>query len=113
MNTKQTAALTGIPEPLLQRLRARETRTLKGGPPYRKALSRSGKVSYVYDRPEVERWLKIKRCIITQGDAAMLLDCSRDELGTYSGLRSFELRGENNGKLIINNGKNFYLWIPL
>ncbi len=113
MNTKQTSELTGIPPTLLRRMRSRESRTLRGGPPYRRSISKSGRMSYVYDKPDVEQWMKMRKCIITQGDAAMLLDCSRDEISGYYGLRSFEIRGKAKGKLIVDNGKNMFIWIPL
>jgi hypothetical protein len=113
MNTKQTEQLTGIPAILLRRLRSRESMTLRGGPPYRRRLTSKGTMGYTYDRAEVTQWMQLKRCLITQGDAAVLMDCSRDEISRYYGLRSFEIRGKKNGKLIIDNGKNFFMWVPI
>lgn len=113
MNTTEAAALTGIPAMLLRRMRSRESRTLRGGPPYEYRLSSKGTMKYSYAREAVEQWMKTRNCIITQGDAAMLLECSRDEIGDYYGLRSFEIRGKSKGKLIIDNGKNLFIWIPL
>ncbi len=112
MNTKQTAALTGIPALLLRRMRCRESVSLRNGPPHRRTITSTGGLRFTYDRNEVLEWMRLRRCIITQGDAAALMGCSRDEISNYYGLRSFELRGRKNGKLIVHNGKNFFMWIP-
>lgn len=114
MNTKQTAQLTGIPALLLRRMRCRESVSLRNGPPHHRSINyKTGGLKFTYDRDEVVAWMKMRRCIITQGDAAALMGCSRDEISNYYGQRSFELRGKKNGKLIVNNGKNFFMWLPL
>lgn len=113
MNTTQTAKLTGIPEDLLVRMRARETRTLKGGPPYCRKVNKDGTVVYTYDRREVQSWMRLKRCLITAGDAAALLETSRDEILKIFGLRSIPLRAKGKkGTLIVDNGRNVYIWVP-
>lgn len=113
MNLAQTSKMTGIPEFLLIRLRARETTSLRSGPPYCKVLTKNGDMDYVYDRKAVREWMKMRRCLITAGDAAKMLGMSREDLLKIFGQTRFYLRTkEYYGKLIINNSKNIYIWLP-
>ncbi len=113
MNTAQAAKLTGIPSELLIRMRARETKSLKSGPPYAKTLNPEGAVAYTYSKADVERWMKMRRCAITAADAAVVLGCSRDEILAIYGLQSIPIKNKGyEGKLLIDNGKSIYIWLP-
>lgn len=112
MNTAEVAKLTGIPQELLTRLRARESRSLKCGPPFCKTLDRTGP-KYVYDRKEVLKWMKLRNCLITAGDAALIKNVMREVILNISGLKSFDIRRKDyKGKLIIDNAKSVYIWVP-
>lgn len=114
MNLRETAKLTGIPEQLLVRMRCRENRTLRGGPPYCRKIAKNGSVDYVYNRREVERWMRVRNCSITAADAASFLDISRFDLLKNYKSGSIEIRTKDyKGTLFIDNGKNIYIWIPL
>src|SRR6476661_1370263 len=105
MNTKETAKLTGIPEDILIRMRARETRSLKSGPPYSKKMDKSGAVTYVYNKAEVQKWLKFRRCLITAADAAVILNCAREDILAIYGLQSIPVRTKRyKGRLVVDNG---------
>lgn len=113
MNTIETAKLTGIPEALLIRMRARETRTLKGGPPYCRKIRKNGTVVYTYNKRDVQAWMRLRSCLITAADAASILETSREEILKLYGIRGIEVTGKGKkGKLVIDNGKNVYIWVP-
>src|SRR6266436_1554899 len=113
MNTKQTAKMTGIPEQILIRMRARETTSLKSGPPFCKKMGKEGEIEYSYHKADVQRWMKARNCLITAADAARILGCSREDILSIYGLQSLPIRARGfNGRLLINNGKNIYVWIP-
>lgn len=113
MNIHQTSKLTGIPESTLLRMRARETRSLKGGPPYSRKMGKDGKMTYIYNKAEVLRWMKYRRCLITAADAADILQCSRDMILSLFGIQTLEIKTKGcRGKLLIDNGHNIYVWIP-
>lgn len=113
MNTAQVAKMTGIPEFILIRMRTRDTRTLKNGPPFHKKLGKKGETIYYYTQSEVKRWMKMRNCLITAMDAALILDSCRLDILDIYGLKSIPVCNEQySGKLVIDNSKNFYLWIP-
>lgn len=114
MNLQETSKLTKIPEDVLVRMRSRESRSLRSGPPYHKVISSHGEAVYVYLKKEVLEWLKIRRCLVTAGDAALIMGVSRDELLNIWGLRGFNIKYETfRGRLIVNNSKNQYIWLPV
>lgn len=114
MNTIEAAKLTGIGPDLLVRMRARETRTLKGGPPHCKIQGKDGEPLYVYDKKQVMAWMKTRRCQVTAADAALILEMNREELLKVYGLTSFEVKRKGfRGRLIVNNSANIYIWLPL
>lgn len=113
MNLQQTAKMTGIPEGTLLRMRSRESRSLKSGPPYHKTISKDGEAIYLYKKEEIRKWLKIRLCLITAGDAADIMGISRDEVLKIFGLKGFNVKnGKIKGRLIVDNGKNQYIWLP-
>ena len=113
MNVQQTSKMTKIPEKVLIRMRSRESQSLRSGPPYHKIMSSTGDAIYVYLKKEVQEWMRIRRCLITAGDAAAILGISREEVLEFYGLKGFNVQCEDyRGRLIINNGKNFYIWLP-
>jgi hypothetical protein len=111
LNITQVSKLTGLNVSLLRDMRARETRTLKSGPPFCKTLDRWGHTRYVYKKHEVLRWLKRRHFAITGADAAAILGVTRRELlGKYgNGVHSW--RGPP-GELVICAGKNMFIWRP-
>jgi hypothetical protein len=111
MNISEVANLIGLDIYLLRHMRARESITLKSGPPFCKTIDAVGNTKYVYKKTEVMKWLKRKHFRITAGDAAKILGISRDELmGDYrQGLHSWE---NPKGKLIVEVRKNIFIWMP-
>ena len=95
-------------------MRTRESNSLKSGPPFHKVLTVSGDLIYVYIKSEIVKWMKIRNCLITAADAAELMGISRDEVLAIYGLKGFNISydGKLKGRLIINNGKNQYIWVP-
>ncbi len=113
MNTQQASKLTNIPVSVLVRMRARQTMSIKSGPPFRKKMNKNGELIYEYNRVEVLDWLRHRVCLITAGDAAEILSVPREEILKYSGVQSKEIKTkEYRGKLVIDNGKNIYIWVP-
>lgn len=113
MNTKETAEITGIPAELLIRMRTRETRTRKSGPPYCKKVGKDGMPRYVYSKPEVRTWLKSRNCLITPADAALILGLHRDDILAIHGIRSFTVRKKtHSGTVVVDNSTRVYVWIP-
>lgn len=113
MNTIETAKYTGIPAEVLIRMRARETRTLKNGPPFCKTIGKNGETVYVYWKKDVKQWMKMRRCLITAGDAALIMDIHREELLDIHGVTGIDIRRKKfKGKLIIDNPRNVYIWLP-
>lgn len=114
MNLQETSKLTKIPEDVLVRMRSRESRSLRSGPPYHKVISSNGEAVYIYLKKEVLGWLKMRRCMVTAGDAAIIMGVSRNEVLDIWGLRGFNVcAGNYKGRLIVNNGKNQYIWLPM
>ena len=94
-------------------MRSREGRSLKSGPPYHKVISPKGEAIYVYLKREVLGWMKLRRCLITAGDAAQIMGISREEILDLYGLKGFNVECEDyRGRLIVNNSTNFYVWLP-
>lgn len=113
MNIQQTSKMTGIPQHILVRMRARDTRTLISGPPFCKVIGKNGETRYVYHLSNVREWMRLRKSRITAGDAALILGVHREEILEYSGLRGFDVATrEYKGRLIIDNARNVYLWIP-
>lgn len=113
MNTIEAAAFTKIPIDILVRMRARETTSILGGPPVNKRMLNNGEVRYIYSKADLKRWKKMRNCRITAKDAAIILGTSRDELVTRYGIQSYLVKTkEYSGKLVIDNGKSIYIWIP-
>jgi hypothetical protein len=113
MTLEQTSRLTKIPEKVLLRMRSRESRSLKSGPPYRKTISAVGETIYIYLKKEVLGWMKLRRCLVTAGDAAIFLGISREEILDIYGLKGFNINSRNSkGRLIVDNAKNQYIWLP-
>jgi hypothetical protein len=114
VNVQEVSKLTKIPVKVLIRMRLRDSGSLKAGPPFHKILNSHGELNYVYLKTEVKKWLKIRNCLITALDAAIILGISRDEVLNFYGLRGFTVQYDKNckGRLIINNAKNLYIWMP-
>lgn len=114
MNIQQVSKMTKIPVELLLRMRSRESRSLRSGPPVHKVLTNTGELVYVYLKTEIAKWMKMRNCLITAGDAAELMGISRDEILEIYGLRGFNIKYKGGfvGRLIINNSKNQYIWLP-
>jgi hypothetical protein len=113
MTLEETSKLTKIPEKILLRMRSRESRSLKSGPPYHKTISPEGAAIYVYVKTEVLKWLKLRRCLLTALDAALLMGISREEILDIYGLRGFNIKHKHcKGRLIVSNGTNQYIWLP-
>lgn len=112
MNIQQTANMTGIPADTLIRMRARDTRSNLSGPPFHKTMGKSGMPVYTYKAAEVREWMRIKLCQVTAGDAANIMGISRDEIMVYSGIKAFKIDNEYKGRLVINNARNQYIWLP-
>lgn len=110
MDIEQVSKLTLIPVEILARMRKR-----RGGPPCHKVLTNSGHVVYLYLKSEILKWLTGKTAFfITAGDAAELMGISRDAVMSISGFKGFDVHYNHifNGRLIVNNGKNQYIWVP-
>ncbi len=116
MNTQQASEYTGIPFGVLVRMRARETTTRKSGPPYCKTFTKTGETHFVYSKMEIKKWFKVRRslnCLITAGDAALILDVHREDIMAISGVRSFTLKRKGRrGLLVIDNSRGIYVWKP-
>ncbi len=113
MNTIEAAAYSKIPIEILVRMRARETTSFLGGPPVNKKMLKTGEVRYIYRKVDLTRWLKMRNCRITAKDAAIILGTSRDELLKRFGIQSYLVRNKKySGKLVIDNGKSIYIWLP-
>lgn len=112
MNTLQASKMTGIPVDTLIRMRARDTRSLLSGPPFHKVMSKAGVPVYEYKAKELRDWMRIKLCQITAGDAANIMGVSRDEIMVITGVKAFRVKGEYDGRLVINNARNLYIWLP-
>jgi len=113
MNTIQAAEFTGIPEFLLVRMRARETTSIKSGPPFCKKMGRNGEPLYTYSIRDLRRWMKIRKCLITAGDAAEILGISREDLINMHGLQGVDINKKTHkGRLVIDNGHAIYVWVP-
>ena len=113
MNVQQTSEMTKIPVEILLKMRSRENRSFKSGPPFHKKISSHGEPIYIYHKKEVQKWMKTRRCLVTAGDAAEIMGISRDELLNIWGLHGFNVKfGTYRGRLIVHNSKNFYVWLP-
>jgi hypothetical protein len=113
VNIEQTAKLTKIPIKVLMRCRSREGRSLKNGPPYRKTLTPSGELIFSYDRAEVKQWMKVRRCLITAGDVGQILAIDRDDVLAIYGLTTRVAVCDGfKGRVLIDNAKNQYIWLP-
>lgn len=112
MNTLQASNMTGIPTDTLIRMRSRNTTSNLSGPPFHKKMGKGGEPIYEYKAAELRAWLRIKLCQITAGDAANIMGISRDEIMTFSGIKAFKIDNEYKGRLIVNNAKNMYIWLP-
>ena len=112
MNTLQASNMTGIPVSTLIRMRARDTRSNLSGPPFHKTMGKGGEPIYEYKAAELRAWMRIKLCQITAGDAANIMGISRDEIVAMSGIKAFKIDNEYKGRLIVNNSKNMYIWLP-
>ncbi len=112
MNIQQTAKMTGVPVEILIKMRSRDTTSMLSGPPYTKTLGKGGETLYVYNAAEVRKWLKIKLCQVTAGDAANIMGVSRDDIVAIHGIKAFKISGEYDGRLIVNNTNRIYIWLP-
>lgn len=112
MNTMQASKMTGIPVDTLIRMRDRNNRSLLSGPPFHKILDKSGAPIYEYKANELREWMRIKLCQITAGDAANIMGISRDEILAISGVKAFRIKNDYDGRLVINNARNIYIWLP-
>ncbi len=113
MNLAETAKKTGIAADVLVRMRARDTRTLKSGPPFHKQMGPNGEPVYVYNQLEVKRWMKFRRCHCTAGDAAIILGVHREDILDIHGVTGFDIRRKGfKGRLIVDNSRNIYMWLP-
>lgn len=115
MNTTEAAELTGIPEIILIRMRNRENRSLKSGPPFSKKMDKYGNPFYSYSRRDLNQWMKITASAqLTAGDASAILKMTREELLTIDGLKGFDIRTKAyRGRLIVDNSRNVYIWVSL
>jgi hypothetical protein len=111
LNITEVAKLTGLDAAILRGMRARETRTLKSGPPFCKTVDKLGNTRYVYKKHEVLKWLKRSHFAITGADAAAILGISRPELFAKYGHNTHSWKGPT-GELIITIGKNLFIWRP-
>lgn len=112
MNIQQTSKLTGIPTDVLLRMRDRKNLSLLSGPPFHKLMSKSGVPVYEYNLKEVREWMRLKRGRITAGDAATIMGVSREEILGIHGVESFRIQNEYDGRLVVNNTRNLYIWLP-
>lgn len=112
MNTYEAAIFTGVPAELLIKMRTRMTSTLRSGPPYRKAMDKKGNVSYTYNKRDLTRWAKLSSCLITAGEAALLLGVTREEL--INSVQNFVCIaiGPNKGSVLIAPSKNLFMFKP-
>lgn len=104
--------MTGIPLSVLIRMRDRNNRSLKSGPPFHKVISKGGTPTYEYKAAEVRDWMRIKLCQITAGDAANIMGITREEILDLTGVQAFQIKNEYQGKLVVNNTANIYIWLP-
>lgn len=112
MNTSETAKYTGIPAEVLVRMRARETRSRKSGPPFCKVLSAVGDAEYVYSKREIKQWLRLRNCLITAGDAAVILGLHREDILSIHGVQSFTVKKRGyRGRLVVDNTRKIYIWL--
>lgn len=111
LNITEVSKLTGLDVFLLKRMRSRESITLNSGPPFCKIIDALGNTKYVYKKSDVLKWMKRRRFRVTAGDAATILNISRDELLARFNQGQHSWEGKS-GKLVINTGKNIFIWIP-
>lgn len=113
MNVQEVSKFTKIPVKVLLRMQVRGSGSLNSGPPFRKSISNGGELVYVYLKSEVKKWLEMRNCLITAADAGIILGISRDEVLAICGLKGFMARnGKYRGRLLVNNAKNLYIWMP-
>ncbi len=112
MNIAQTSKMTNIPMDILLRMRARDTRSILSGPPFHKVMGKKGEPIYEYKVKEIREWMRIKLCQVTAGDAANIMGVSRDEILAINGVQGFRIKNDYDGRLVVNNARNMYIWLP-